>query len=158
MGQDSGGLDAAAREAELAEFGRVYRSFKQDNPDVEIQSALRLGQDTATVAPVLRRNVKNWQPDKLLSKRWGVPEIKVNNFSDGDDLPGTLLQKKYAEQVKAGIAKATTPAEPAPEFGMPAGLPPAAMAAPTAEPVGDPARPPKSLFTSLFGDADSDDD
>merc|ERR1712039_686173 len=158
MGQDSGGLDAAAREAELAEFGRVYRLFKQDNPDIEIQSALRLGQDTATVAPVLRRNVKNWQPDKLLSKRWGVPEIRVNNFSDGDDLPGTKLQKKYAEQVKAGIAKATSPADSTPDSAAPAGLLPVAMATPTAEPVGDPARPPKSLFTSIFGDADSDDD
>lgn len=151
---DAGDLDSGAREAELAEFGRVYRLFRQDNPDVDIQSALRIGQDTS-VAPVLRRNVKNWQPDKILCKRWGVPEPKN---TDDDELPGAKLQKKYAQQVQVGLAKATSPGL-APNFSMPPGLPPpGGMGMPNNESVGEPARPPKSLFTSIFGDADSDDD
>merc|ERR1712113_931539 len=123
--------------------------FKQENPDVDLKTALRVGDETP-MAPVLRRTVKNWQPDKILCKRWGVPEPKL---PDSDELPGAKMQRKYAEQVQVGLAKATAaPVSSAVQQG------PAGSAADTdsrAQLAGDaaaaePPRPPKSLFTSIF--------
>merc|ERR1719277_1160436 len=71
---DNGGQSEAERQTELAEFGRVFRMFKQECPNVDVATALDMEGGAADLAPVLRRTVQPWTPDKLLCKRWGVPE------------------------------------------------------------------------------------
>mmetsp|Transcript_60953 Transcript_60953/g.145248 ORF Transcript_60953/g.145248 Transcript_60953/m.145248 type:complete len:783 (+) Transcript_60953:45-2393(+) len=166
--KDDGGLTAAAREAELEEFGRVYRTFRQENPDAKLHDALNISSEVQ-MAPVLRREVCSWQPERLLCKRWGVPP--PTNFQGGD-LPCTQRQKAYQEQVKNGLAKITSGAGNAAESGKPAWEPPpqalqeAAAAAHAAglpaisapsQPQVEAPRPPKSLFSAIFGDGDVDE-
>mmetsp|Transcript_46954 Transcript_46954/g.130776 ORF Transcript_46954/g.130776 Transcript_46954/m.130776 type:complete len:205 (-) Transcript_46954:24-638(-) len=165
--KDTGGLSEAARVAELAEFGRVYRCFRQANPEADIQKALDT-KDEVTMAPVLRRTVRAWVPDDLLCKRWGVPKPKPP--SGWDELPGAKRQREYAEQVQAGLSKAVAGSGTAPHVppaSLPGAVPSARFSPPTVPvsapivavgPAGDPPRPPKSLFAAIFGDGASDDD
>eukprot|EP00930_Biecheleria_cincta_P039659 TRINITY_DN27245_c0_g1_i2.p1 TRINITY_DN27245_c0_g1~~TRINITY_DN27245_c0_g1_i2.p1 ORF type:complete len:727 (+),score=148.78 TRINITY_DN27245_c0_g1_i2:123-2303(+) len=160
--RDKGNLTKAEREAELAEFGRVYQSFKQQHPKLDIAVALDDHSDAKAVAPVLRRYITQWTPDKLLCKRWGVAEPRPSGFSDkpGAELPGAKQQRKYLEQVQAGLQavaqKAPTPASsasPDADASSVADVLPHTFVAAG----GALARPPKSLFASIFGD-ESDDD
>ncbi|CAE8663787.1 unnamed protein product, partial [Polarella glacialis] len=99
--RDTGGLSEGARAFELEEFGRVYRSFRQQNPDVDMAAALEERAHSGALAPVLRRMVTAWQPEKLLCRRWGVPDTHARGFSGGsvaEDLRGAKLQRKYQEQ------------------------------------------------------------
>eukprot|EP00927_Polykrikos_kofoidii_P048739 TRINITY_DN42954_c0_g1_i1.p1 TRINITY_DN42954_c0_g1~~TRINITY_DN42954_c0_g1_i1.p1 ORF type:complete len:870 (+),score=156.54 TRINITY_DN42954_c0_g1_i1:62-2671(+) len=104
--KDTGGLNDADRMSELAEFGRVYRCFRQERPEVDMCAALDVGSEIATV-PVLRRTVKVWIPAKLLCKRWGVPEPRLAQTSSSTELPGAKRQREYMERVQTGIARAT---------------------------------------------------
>jgi len=173
---NSGGLNEAARHKELEEFGRVYRSFRTDNPNVDIHDALDGGDKVPE--PVIRRTLHAWRPDKLLCKRWGVPQPSL--FQE-EELPGVKRQREYERQVQVGIDKIQREAnsilieddgpqkqtasnrgiwEP-PKSTLPAsiatGVASVGSAGATSAPTGDLQRPPQSLFTSIFGN-DSDDD
>eukprot|EP00928_Gymnodinium_smaydae_P014788 TRINITY_DN15435_c2_g2_i1.p1 TRINITY_DN15435_c2_g2~~TRINITY_DN15435_c2_g2_i1.p1 ORF type:complete len:789 (+),score=194.66 TRINITY_DN15435_c2_g2_i1:68-2434(+) len=172
--REGAALNAQEREAELLEFGRVYRTFRQANPDADLRQVVDAA-DEISAAPVLRRTVQVWKPTKLLCKRWGVP---MPDLPADAELPAAKRQREYEERVRKGISKATgrggfdVPPEAsiAPAAGSPAGTTSAGTAAaagaPTvapagiagAVPPGDPPRPPKSLFTSIFGDDEDDDD
>eukprot|EP00435_Cladocopium_sp_Y103_P037765 s963_g10.t1 len=71
--KESHGLSEVERETEIQEFGRVYRSFRQQNPDADIAKALEEKGSAQPSAPLIRRTVTPWAPDKLLCRRWGVP-------------------------------------------------------------------------------------
>lgn len=86
------------RDVEFAEFGRVYRSFRQQHPEADIVKALE--EKASSQAPLLRRTAVPWTPDKLLCRRWGVPEPKPGGFSDHAPAALPPKQKKYNEQVK----------------------------------------------------------
>ncbi|CAE7826492.1 GPATCH1 [Symbiodinium sp. CCMP2592] len=135
------------RDVEFAEFGRVYRSFRQQHPEADIVKALE-EKASSQAAPLLRRTVVPWTPDKLLCRRWGVPEPKPGGFSD--HAPAALLpkQKKYNEQVKA---KDQAPAKASSSNGLsdPDPVPHANVVS-----SGELTRPPKSLFASIFGESE----
>lgn len=166
--RDTGGLTEAAREAELAEFGRVYRSFRQQHPEVDLAKALEEKAAVASLAPVLKRSVQTWRPEKLLCRRWGVPEpkpITASGFSDSSTagVRPSKQQQKYLQQVQAGLAKVMANAPSASATGTsPASssttTPAITSSLSQAGPAGDPPRPPKSLFTSIFGVDNSDDE
>merc|ERR1711972_742217 len=80
--------------------GRVYRLFRQEHPEIDVADALDV---KPTMAPALRRTVHTWVPDKLLCKRWGVPEPTPRQITE---LPSTKRQREYAAQVNAGLVKA----------------------------------------------------
>merc|ERR1712039_913913 len=104
------------------------------------------------MAPALRRTVHTWVPDKLLCKRWGVPEPTPRQISE---LPSTKRQREYTEQVNAGLVKAKeleTKIEPSssiPGASLTAGVMPttvdsaSAVTAPLRQEIS---RPPQSLF------------
>merc|ERR1712216_307684 len=112
------GQTAAEQEAEFAEFGRVYRLFRQERPQADIAVALDMEE---TVAPALRRTVQVWAPDKLLCKRWGVPEPAPRAAGE---LPSAQRQQQYKEQVNIGLSKVLG--------GASAALPAASEVAPSA--------------------------
>lgn len=136
------------RDVEFAEFGRVYRSFRQQHPEADIVKALE--EKASSQAPLLRRTAVPWTPDKLLCRRWGVPEPKPGGFSDHAPAALPPKQKKYNEQVKgkdhakasASASSSTGPSDPDP-------VPHANVA-----PGGELTRPPKSLFASIFGESE----
>eukprot|EP00929_Paragymnodinium_shiwhaense_P091819 TRINITY_DN51717_c0_g2_i2.p1 TRINITY_DN51717_c0_g2~~TRINITY_DN51717_c0_g2_i2.p1 ORF type:complete len:440 (-),score=127.03 TRINITY_DN51717_c0_g2_i2:52-1371(-) len=186
--QDTGGLTADAREAELQEFGRVYRAFKQENPTADIAAEMELGKELAEAA-VKRRTISIWVPDKLLCKRWGVPVPKLLPPTEDGELPSAKRQRQYNEKVQAGLAKVTQAGwDKSPSSGagsaaasavgqvagtaglgvaaatagaagtVAAGVPTAAFSPPVGESAGAPPRPPDSLFASIFGDESSGDE
>ncbi|CAK9043013.1 unnamed protein product [Durusdinium trenchii] len=144
-------LSEAQRESEVVEFGRVYRSFRQQHPNEDIAKALEEKTCTAS-APVVRRTVTPWVPDKLLCRRWNVPEPRPSGFSDRPANEPKKQQRSYNDQVKAKEAKEGKP------------KPEEAQSQPTANPApnlevaasGELTRPPKPLFTSIFGESDDD--
>lgn len=142
---------AEERDAELAEFGRVYRLFRQDHPEVDMASALDV---KTSVAPALRRIVLNWTPDKLLCKRWGVPEPAPKQVAE---LRSAKRQRDYTDQVNAGLAKLKEGFSEAPAT-VAATITPTAATSATTHISAEPPRPPESLFTAIFGDDDSDND
>ncbi|CAE7235798.1 GPATCH1 [Symbiodinium pilosum] len=152
--KDLGHPTQVERDLELAEFGRVYRSFRQQHPEADIVKAL---EEKATPQPaqILQRTVTPWTPDKLLCRRWGVPEPKPSGFSDHAPPAAQQKQRKYNDQVKA-----KDKAKPAnTSTALPAG---SGQSTQNADPVlhadvapsGEITRPPTSLFASIFGDAD----
>jgi len=162
--QDDGGLAPAVREAELEEFGRVYRTFRQENPDAKLQDVLNISTEVPMPA-VLRRQVASWAPERLLCKRFGVPP--PTNFQGGE-LPCSQRQKAYQAQVKDGLAKLGNAGGSSSGDAKKAGWEPptevlqassagAALQDAAKPPVGDAPRPPKSLFSAIFGDGDIDE-
>jgi len=153
--KDPGGRSKDEHEAELAEFGRVYRLFRQEHPESDLATALHV--ETTAMAPALRRSVQPWIPEKLLCKRWGVPEPAPR---DPADLHSMKRQREYEEQVRAGLEKAkeAATAPPVPPAAPPSSAAIASAALPTAPVSREPPRPPESLFKAIFGDDDSDDD
>ncbi|CAE7556576.1 GPATCH1 [Symbiodinium natans] len=140
----------AERNLELAEFGRVYRTFRQQHPEADIVKAL--DEKASQPAPVLRRTVVPWTPDKLLCRRWGVPEPKPSGFSDHAPATVQAKQKKYNEQVKAKDEANPAKASPAGHGRASADADPVPHA--SVAPNGELTRPPKTLFASIFGESD----
>merc|ERR1711879_621060 len=131
-------------EAELTEFGRVYRLFRQEHPEVDMVAALDA---SPTMAPALRRVVFNWTPDKLLCKRWGVPEPVPKKVTE---LPSAKRQREYTDQVNIGLTKLKEGFSEAPATSV-ATIAGASAATYASQ---EPPRPPESLFTAIFGDDD----
>lgn len=132
-----GPLTDSEQKAELEEFGRVFRLFRQKNPNVDMKSAL-----PSPAIPALRRHVQTWQPVLLLCKRWGVPDPKIAPAS------GTHVQRAYVAQVQLGLSKLHTEQAPIPvvsQWNVPD------WQAPVVAPC-----PPKSLFEAIFGDTEGE--
>mmetsp|Transcript_31934 Transcript_31934/g.96305 ORF Transcript_31934/g.96305 Transcript_31934/m.96305 type:complete len:715 (-) Transcript_31934:337-2481(-) len=143
---NTGGLGQAERDAELLEFGRVYRMFRAEHPQADLVMALRASSE-ACVAPVLRRTLHTWVPDKLLCRRWGVPPPQP---AATEETRSAKRQRAYTEQVQAGMAKSAARAG--------TGSPADRAASPVESLAGEAPRPPSSLFAAIFGDLGSDEE
>jgi len=160
--EDRGNLTKKERDEELAEFGRVFKMFKRENPDADMSQALSNsdGGPGVEAVPVLKRTVAAWTPDKLLCRRWGVPEPRPDA---GSADMATKRQREYGQQVQAGLARVMADVAPGPatskaNAGFSSKPPAVAPAAPAGATPAEPPRPPKSLFASIFGDDDDDDE
>merc|ERR1712232_746133 len=96
---------------ELNEFGRVYRTFRQEHPHVDIAESLDASREVADKSLQVRRTMQRWIPEKMLCRRWGVPEPTV----DGE-LASARRQREYQERVQAGLAKAKSGWDVPPEI------------------------------------------
>lgn len=154
--QDKGTLTEVEREAELAEFGRVFKKYKENHPVDDVMNML--AKTRAADAPVLRRTVTTWVPQRLLCKRWGVPEP---SGPPPGGLQGVKRQREYLDQVQAGLSKLMPPAAAQSLTGFSDGFQSISGSAGTGTSVPtetvEPPRPPVSLFTSIFGDGEDDD-
>lgn len=147
--KDAGRLSESEKTAELAEFGRTYQLFRQENPHVDMKKSLDA--NLAAAPPALRRHTSLWQPNKILCKKWGVKEPKPPRDGQSVDAARvSKMQQDYKKQVAKGFSDVIAALPKA--AAAPTPVPVAAEA--VAPPRSDGPRPPKTLFQSIFGEED----
>mmetsp|Transcript_26937 Transcript_26937/g.69686 ORF Transcript_26937/g.69686 Transcript_26937/m.69686 type:complete len:515 (-) Transcript_26937:32-1576(-) len=147
--EDVDGIGEQQVKAEIAEFGRVYKLFREEHPTATaVQSAPT---QTGT-----RRFVCNWKPEPVLCKRFGVPDPwKHRQFFD--DSANKMGKKKSFNERFASMSDRVTRKSAAFDAGVVAALSVGERETKAAEPAPEPeeeVRPPSELFKSIFDTED----